>query len=245
MTTMAERMKRYEHAFRSELPRRSYMLLRLDGRAFHSYTRGMKRPFDEDFIDIMNSSARSLCSEITGTRLAYVQSDEISLLVTDFQTHETEPWMGGNLQKIVSLSAAIVSVAFNRQLAADPPAKPPVFDSRVWTMSDPNEVANYFIWRQRDCVKNSITMAAQAYCSHKELDRLNSNERQELLFTKHGINWNDYPAGQKRGRVVVKETYAGPEESIRTRWVAQDAPNFVIEPGGFLGDVIPEMPRLP
>lgn len=242
--TLGERMKRYEHQTRTTLPRRTYTLMRLDGRAFHSYTRDLERPFDHGLVLAMNDTAVALCREIHGTVFAYVQSDEISLLLTDFENHGTEPWMGGVLQKMTSLSASIATAEFNAR-HHDRTQRLAHFDSRVWPITDPNEVMNYFIWRQRDCVKNSITMAAQAVLSHKELDGLNANQRQELLWSKAGINWNNYPDRYKRGGLVRQEEYPGPEDSVRHRWVAEPAPHLNADPAGWLVKNIPHMPALP
>jgi tRNA(His) guanylyltransferase len=211
---LGDRMKRnYEHRTRCYLPRRTYTLLRIDGRAFHSYTRHLQRPYDIDLMADMDQTAKALCEQIAGARLAYVQSDEISLLLNDFDTAQTEAWFDGNLQKMVSLSASIATAAFNyarwgrtcRERDGEAPADLPLahFDSRAFTIPDPIEVENYFIWRQQDASRNSVSMAAHAYLSHGRLQGVGSDEMQELLFQEHGINWNDYPAGFKRGRAVV------------------------------------------
>lgn len=241
--TLADRQKRYEHQTRYVLPKRTYTLVRVDGKAFHSYTKGMARPFDHRLIDAMDNTALRLCREMAGAVLGYVQSDEISVLLTDFAQHGTEPWMGGVLQKITSLSAAIATAEFNRHNVRGDHT-PALFDSRVWTVADPNEVVNYFIWRQRDCVKNSITMAAQTVASHRELFGLNANERQELLFSR-GINWNDYPDGWKRGRVVYKAPGTVLDGVERRRWADAAAPHFKFEADNWLLRQIPRMPALP
>lgn len=245
--TLGERMKLYEHQTRLTLPRRTYTLVRVDGRAFHSFTRGMDRPFDTGLVEDMDATALALCQGMAGSVLAYVQSDEISVLLTDFENHGTEPWMGGVLQKVCSLSASIATATFNMEqiLQKRKPRADAHFDSRVWTITDPNEVVNYFIWRQRDCVKNSITMAAQTVASHNELSGLNSNERQELLF-KRGVNWNDYPDGHKRGRVICKRTYLSADmETTRSEWTTVPAPHFAFDPNNWLVKQIPRMPALP
>ena len=212
---LGDRMKQnYEHRTRFYLPRRTYTIIRVDGKAFHSYTRGLQRPYDLDLMADMDHTAQTLCEQIAGARLAFVQSDEISLLVTDFESIQTEAWFDGNLQKMVSLSASIATAAFNRarliraynegngELPGDLPQAH--FDSRVFTIPDPMEVENYFIWRQQDASRNSVSMAAHAYLSHSRLQGVGNSEMQELLFQEHGINWNDYPAGFKRGRAVVR-----------------------------------------
>src|SRR5262249_28462896 len=149
--------KRYERATRTVLPRRTYTLLRVDGRAFHSYLRDAARPYDLEFMADLDTVAAELCREIPGTVFAYVQSDEISVLTVDFDSTGTQPWFDGEVQKMVSLSAAIATAALN----ARRPGRPATFDARVFTIADPVEVANYFVWRQRDAVRNSIAMAAQ------------------------------------------------------------------------------------
>lgn len=257
-TSLAVRMKAYEHAFRTHLPRRTWTLLRVDGKAFHSYTRGLQRPFDAQFAADMDATAVALCTQMTGAALAYVQSDEISVLLTDFAAMNTEPWMGGTTAKVVSLSAAIATATFNNRRPAPPDsdANLALFDSRVWSMPDPTEVANYFLWRQRDAVKNSISMAASAHFSHQRLHGLTANQRQELLLTDAEVNWNDYPTGFKRGRVIsrvpvegeVTYTHTKTGETItqpvtRNVWTATDAPHFTHDPNGWLRTHIPTLPE--
>jgi tRNA(His) 5'-end guanylyltransferase len=208
---LGDRMKRdYEDRTRFLLPRRTYTLLRLDGKGFHRYTRDCARPYDLDLMADMDATAVALCERIDGARLAFVQSDEISLLLTDFGTVHTAAWFDGSLQKICSLSASLATAHFNRaRLLRLPPdrlfeAEPAYFDSRVWTIPQRAEVANYFIWRQQDATRNSVTMTARAYFSHEAVDNKSGSEMQEMLWQAHGVNRNDLPAGFKRGRVVEK-----------------------------------------
>lgn len=252
-TNLGDRMKRYEHSYRLTFPRRLPVVVRVDGRAFHSYLRGATKPFDTPFIADMGYVAAELCKEISGTVFAYHQSDEISVLVQDWVGEHAEPWFAGELQKIVSLSAAIATAALGERR----PGRP-LFDARAFVLPNTMEVANYFLWRQRDAVRNSVSMAAQAKISHKRLQGVNSNQMQELLFAEHGINWNDYPAECRRGQVAVKEsgerevTYtdrrSGQEcttTAFRSWWEVQPAPRFTAEPDGFLAERIPPMPGLP
>lgn len=253
-TALGDRMKRYEAVTKTVLPRRTYTIVRVDGRAFHSYLRGAAKPYDERFMADMDHVAAALCREISGSVFAYAQSDEISVLAVDFGSAGTEPWFGGEVQKIVSISAATATAALN----ARRPGKLATFDARVFTIADPVEVANYFLWRQRDAVRNSITMAAQAEFSHRRLHGVNGAQMQEMLWSEKGINWNDYPDGCKRGRVVTRETAeelvtwthkrTREEHStmaVRSRWAAQSAPHFTLNPGEFLTSTIPPMPALP
>lgn len=248
-TPLGDRMKRYEAVTKDFLPRRTYTIIRVDGKAFHSYLRGAGKPFDERFMADMDNVTAIMCKEVSGTVFAYTQSDEISLLLQDFASVHTEPWLGGNVQKMASISASLATMALNSLRTGFP-----LFDARVFTIPDPVEVANYFIWRQRDAVRNSISMAAQAHFSHGRLHGKDGNAMQELLWCEEGVNWNDYPDRAKRGGICVKE--AGMEEvtflnrktmeeetvtPIRTRWVPQDAPHFSTRMGSFLSYIIPEV----
>ena len=256
MTTssaLGDRMKGYEDAYRTTLPRRTYTLLRLDGKAFHSYLRGCRRPFDEQFMADMDAVAEALCTEVSGAAFAYTQSDEISLLVTDFASLQTQPWFGGVVAKVLSVSASLATAVLNERR----PGRRALFDARVFTLSDPVEVANYFLWRQRDAVRNSIAMAAQTAFSHKRLHGVSSGGMQELLWSEAGINWNAYPDGCKRGRVTVRTLGERPVEyvdkrtretvqttAVRSWWETDAAPNFAADPGAWLAERIPAMPSL-
>jgi tRNA(His) guanylyltransferase len=216
---LGDRMKsQYENRTRYLLPRRTYAIIRLDGKAFHTFTRGLKRPYDERLINAMNKTAEALCSEIQGSNFAYTQSDEISLLVTDFKKTSTTAWFDYNIQKIASVSAAIATANFNKEFGGD---KTALFDSRVFTIPDRIEVENYFLWRQNDCVRNSISMTAQSLYSSNQLDGKNTSEQQDMCMEK-GVNWNDMPAGFKRGRFIIKEFYEK-DGGTRSRWAAKPA----------------------
>lgn len=227
---LGKRMKeQYEHRTRYMLPRRTYTIIRIDGKAFHTFTRHAQRPFDKTIMDLMDVTTLRLCENIQGVKFAYTQSDEISLLLTDFETIKTNAWFDSNLQKVCSISASVATEAFNRYYLKmqigdflknegslnDSDAQVAFselmsilplahFDSRVFTIPDPIEVSNYFVWRQQDATRNSIQMAAQSLYSHKQLHGKNVNELQEMIFQK-GINWNDYSVREKRGRTVIKD----------------------------------------
>lgn len=252
-TSLGDRMKRHEHAHRTILPRRAYTVIRVDGRAFHSYLRDAHKPYDTQFMADMDHVAQALCAEITGAVFAYTQSDEISVLATDFNSHQTEPWFGGVVAKQVSIAAALATAELNSRR----PGKRALFDARVFTLADPVEVANYFVWRQRDAVRNSVSMAAQAVFSHRELHGVNSGQAQEMLWARHGINWNDYPGGCRRGRVTARQVGERPVEytdrrtnelvqtvAVRSWWETVGAPRFTAEVDGWLAAAIPAMPTL-
>jgi tRNA(His) guanylyltransferase len=257
-------MKGYEAAARMVLPRRTYTIVRVDGRAFHTYLRHADKPFDLSFMAAMDATGVALCQEMTGAVIGYTQSDEISVLLADFGSMHTEPWFGGGVQKMASLAASIATAEFGHQTSCSPnalggqvPQFRATFDARVFTIPQPVEVANYFVWRQRDCVRNSVAMAAQAHFSQQSLHGLSGGQMQELLWSQKGINWNDYPDGIKRGRICRRVTAeedvtythkrTGQEhttQAVRSRWVPQAAPHFTAEPGSFLAGVIPAPPSL-
>lgn len=250
-TSLGDRMKQHEAPWKTTLPRRSAVICRVDGRAFHSHLRNADKPFDMGFIEDMGQVAIALCEEISGAVFAYHQSDEISILVYD-QGSNTEPWFGGEVQKIVSISAAIATAALGERRIGRP-----LFDSRIFTLPNPVEVANYFHWRQRDAVRNSISMAAQAHFPHRRLQGVNSAGMQEMLFTEAGINWNDYPDACKRGQVAVRRSgerevtfthkrtgQAETVKAVRSWWEVEGAPHFTAAADGFLADIIPPIPTL-
>jgi tRNA(His) guanylyltransferase len=249
---LGDRMKaQYENRTRVYLPRRTYTIVRVDGKAFHTYCRGLQRPYDFDLMRDMDRTATALCEAMQGARLAYVQSDEISVLLTDFESTDTEAWFDGNLQKIVSIAASCATAAFN-SFRQGVTSRLAMFDARAFTIPDPVEVENYFVWRQQDATRNSISMAAQAQFGRQQLHGVSGDQMQEMLWREKGINWNDYPAGARRGRAVVRETYTTDvtyvdkrtqEERIaqnvtRSRWVAVDSPIFTKD-RGWLSERIP------
>lgn len=254
-TALGDRMKSYEAVTKAVLPRRTYTVIRVDGRAFHSFLRHADKPFDEAVIVAMDATVAALCNEMSGSVLAYTQSDEISVLLSDFGSPGTEPWFGGMVQKVVSIAASTATVAFNGAYGINYDDATATFDARVFTIPDPVEVANYFLWRQRDCVRNSIAMAAQAHFSHRRLHGVNTDQMQELLWQEKGINWNDYPAGCKRGRVATRKTGERPVAytdrrtnqevntvAMRSWWEIEAAPHFTATMDGWLARVIPIVP---
>lgn len=220
---LGDRMKRqYEDRTRVLLPRRTYTIIRVDGKAFHTFTHHCDKPYDVKLVAAMNEAALALCAGAQGARLAYVQSDEISVLLTDFDKPKTEAWFDGNLQKIVSVSASIATAAFNAWNSDWDVTSKAHFDARAFTIPDPVEVENYFIWRQQDAVRNSIQSTAQSLFSHQRLQGLNSNQLQELMFAETGLNWNDLPTEQKRGRVVRRDLAGTWEVDVNPATFTQD-----------------------
>ena len=213
------------------------IMARLDGKGFSKFTKGLKRPFDERMSNLMMETTRYLVEE-TQANCGYTQSDEISLVFYS-DSPESLVWFDGRIQKMTSILAAKCSVFFNKKLPEYLPEKEdkfPVFDCRVWTVPTLEEGANTLLWREMDATKNSISMAAQEYYSHKELMNKNSKEKQEMLFQKK-INWNDYPRFFKRGsfiqKSVVKKKLAEMTEEelsiLPEKHNARKNPNFEFE----------------
>ena len=222
--SLGDRMKEfYENRTRNFLPRRTYTIIRVDGKAFHSYTRGLVRPFDEKLVNDMDETACYMCKNIQGAKFAFVQSDEISILLTDFEGLTTDAWFDGNIQKMASISASLATAKFNELR----PNKIALFDSRVFTIPSDIEVENYFIWRQQDTTRNSISSVAQSMFSHRELENKNTDQMQEMCFQK-GVNWNYFSAKLKRGRLIVKQDYKK-DGATRTKWVSVEPPIFTQE----------------
>lgn len=246
--SLGDRMKGYENITRTHLIPRSYTFARIDGRAFHSYLRGAKKPFDGGIIQDMNNTAIYLCEKIQNAKLAYVQSDEITVLICDFEAMNTSQFFGGNIQKMASVIASMATAKFNQlrsQKFIDKKSinllgeefKLAEFDCRVWNVPSRWEAVNTLIWRNQDCIRNSVSMVAQNNFSHRELQGKSMSDMHEMLHQK-GINWaTDFSDEEKNGRLIVKEDYVAPitewKDSLianpitkRSRWISKGAWKF-------------------
>ena len=250
---LGNRMKTfYEQIPKTKLMRRCPVICRLDGRSFHTYTRGFKRPFDDVLIKTMQETAKYLCENIQGCQLAYTQSDEISLLLIDYQRFETSAWFDYEIQKMCSISASMATMVFNKIfrdmvgklhikgsleeeyscILYKAAQKGAMFDARVFNIPK-EETCNYFYWRQLDASRNSIQMVGQANFSHRELQHKSCNDIQDMLMTQKGINWNDFPTYQKRGSCVVRNKIVleldGVKETCMLRDSKQGENNWIID----------------
>ncbi len=217
MDEFGDRMKGYENAYRLHLPKRMPVIVRIDGTHFHSYTKGLNKPFDEDLVYAFWETARFLAKEIMGCKLVYHQSDEISLLLTNYDKVTTESWFRNNLQKIVSVSASLATAKFNEIMKEKYPEKPlATFDARAWVLPL-DEVCNYFLWRQQDATKNSVLMVALANFPAKQIQYLKRKQLQEKLLLEKDINWNELPHWQKHGVCITKHYYMK-GDAQRSKW---------------------------
>ena len=227
--SLGDRMKEnYENRAKTYLVRRMPVIIRLDGKAFHTFTRGFKKPYDEVFHDAMNATMQYLCENIQGCKLGYTQSDEITLLLTDYDTLTTDAWFDNNVQKICSVSASMATLKFNKRFeeiayntypfqvinSANAQLvlnyhkainKGAMFDARCFNIPA-EEVTNCFIWRQQDATRNAIQMLGQSNFSHKELQGKSCNDIQDMLMTQKNINFNDMPTEFKRGVCCKKDS---------------------------------------
>lgn len=203
-TSLGARMKGYEMAARLTLPRRMPLIVRVDGKAFHRWTRGLARPFDDRFIRAMNDAALLLCQEIQGAEMAYVQSDEISVLVHNYKRLDTAAWFDNQVQKIVSVAASMASASLTlASMGMFSHSRRAYFDGRAFVLPE-SEVCNAFIWRQQDAARNSVQMLAQSLFSQTELHGKNCDVMQEMIYQRSGQNWGDLSIGKRRGRCIRK-----------------------------------------
>lgn len=215
-TSLGDRMKAYESAQQVHFTRRVPVIIRVDGKAFHSFCRGMDKPFDDRLIRIMEATAKKLVEEVSGCEFAYTQSDEISLLLTDYKTINTQPWFGYRRDKICSVAASIATAWFNKWFFEDFVLnnddrekffyKVATFDARAFSVPR-DDVVNYFVWRQRDMERNSVQMLGRAYFSQNKMMGKSNDEIQDMLFKEHSMNWNEIETHKKRGTCVYKEDY--------------------------------------
>lgn len=230
---LGTRMKTYyENIPKTKLMRRTPVAIRIDGKAFHTFTKGFDRPFDRVLMTTMQETTKYLCENIQGCVFGYTQSDEITLILIDYKRLNSSAWFDYEVQKMCSIAASMATMAFNKifqkyvnryisriayytnNVNMDISDRTDVyriaqqngamFDARCFNIPK-EEVTNLIYWRQLDATRNSIQMVGQANFTHKELQNKNCNDIQNMLLTEKGINWNNYPINCKRGTAVIKE----------------------------------------
>lgn len=236
--SLGDRLKKYESREETNLLDMCPVICRLDGKSFHSFTKGLNRPYDERMSAMMTETAKFLAEE-TNACMAYTQSDEITLTWFSEDT-KSQIWFNGRHSKMVSVLAAMATLKFYQlclEKLPDYAKKNPLFDARVFTVPNTTEGANVFLWREWDATKNSITMAARSVFSDKAIFGKNGSEKQEMLFSK-GITWNNYPAFFKRGTYIQKRTVSKPFTAaeinkLPPKHAARTNPALVIERSAF------------
>ena len=263
---LAKRMKDYEMRDRYFLQKRIPVAIRVDMRAGHTFTRGFKRPFDDIFMKSMQETAKYMCENMGNAKFAYVQSDEITIILVDYDTLETDCWFNYRTDKLCSISASMATMAFNKffennvddyrfrkwdgvskyeegteeyiKTLLKAVEKGAMFDARCFNIPK-EEVTNLIYWRQLDATRNSIQMVGQANFSHKELQNKTCNMIQDMLHEQKGINWNDYPTVCKRGSACIYTEYANMNGSHNSGWIIdKEMPILKGEDRAYVDDLV-------
>jgi tRNA(His) guanylyltransferase len=206
MDELGTRMKEYES---KESGRRFLPMLpvvaRIDGKNFSKFTKGFKRPYDDRMVHLMLNTTIFLV-EKTQALIGYTQSDEISL-VWYSDSYKSQIFFDGRIQKMTSVLASMATSFFNENRAALLPERENTlafFDCRVWQVPNKAEAVNNILWREIDATKNSVSMAARCYYSHKDLHNKGRADMMDMMMEK-GVNWNNYPTYFKRGMYIQKQ----------------------------------------
>ena len=248
---LGDRMKKYEHVTRTYLTPRMPAIIRLDGKAFHTFTRGFQKPFDSILVVSMQNTMKSLCEQIQGCVLGYTQSDEITLVLVDYKKLNSSSWFNYNVQKCVSIAASMTTLIFDKEFCENIHKnanamsrelyikyhtaynKGAMFDARIFSIPK-EEVTNCILWRQNDAIRNSIESVGQANFSHKELYGKSCREIQTILLEQKNIDWNELPIHLQRGSCCIKKEIDG-----RKRWVIdKEIPIFKNENRAYINDLI-------
>lgn len=256
---LGDRMKEYyENVNKTKLVRRTPVIIRIDGKAFHTYTNGLKKPFDKILMSAMKETMKYLCQNIQGCILGYTQSDEITLVLTDYRKLTTCAWFDYEVQKMCSIAASMATLSFNRIFnrlvnefaeiyneawhhseAEEKYMKAlyrcvstgALFDARCFNVPK-EEVTNCVLWRQKDAERNSVNSIAQSLYSHKELQGIKMEDLVAKLETEKGIIWGNYPTDQKRGSCCIK---------VDGKWtIDNDIPRFINEGRDYIERLIEE-----
>lgn len=247
---LGSRMKEfYENRAKTKLLRRTPVIIRIDGKAFHTFTRGFEKPFDLFLVEAMQNTMMYLCESIQGCVIGYTQSDEISLALVDYKNIHSDAWFDNSVEKLCSISASMATLVFNRSFAnaisretskANKTAleinrnmnhiisseRGAIFDSRCFNLPK-EEVTNYFLWRQQDASRNSINSLAQTVFPHKELQGLSTEEVKRKLVDEKGIDWDNYPTLLKKGSCCIKVARQS-GSLLREIWeIDNNIPDFV------------------
>lgn len=270
--SLGDRMKaNYENRNKTYLTRRTAACIRLDGVHWHSFTRGFQRPYDAYLHEAMNETMMYLCQNIMGCKFGYTQSDEITLILTDYDTLQTEAWFNYCVEKMCSVAASMATLAFNRafekatrefrqrvntsecneqeiKLCATYEKALEVgamFDARAFNLPD-EEVVNSLIWRQQDATRNAIQMLGQTHFSAKQLHEKSQSDIQDMLMLQKGINFNNMPIEFKRGVCCVRRHVPidnpGQPAVTRYKWVIDTEIPIFTQDRQYITKALPKRP---
>ena len=233
LTEFDKRMQNYKYTSDQSLMRRTPVIIQIDGMHFHTFTKGLDKPFDEILVQSMRDTTKYLCENIQGCVLAYTQSDEINLLLIDYQELDSQAWFDNRIQKLTSAAASLATLAFNRSFREQVVImehmsihdhgysnqyikkhralnKGATFAACAFNLPQ-DEVTNFFYWRQQDAIRNSIQMVGQANFSHTELQHKSCEDIKQMLRDKSEATggtikpWEDYPLSLQRGTCCIKK----------------------------------------
>lgn len=237
---LGDRMKEYESIPKVRLMRKTPAIIRIDGKAFHSFTRGMVKPFDVILMGAMQRTMLDLCKNVQGCVFGYTQSDEITLVLTDYRTINTDAWFGYVVQKMCSIASSMATTYFNLNFASmvtniatnngqykidtyTPKFNKAMFDARVFSIPK-HEVCNCLIWRQQDAIRNSVQSVAHAYLGHSKSHGKSSEELKKVLMEAKNIEWGSYPVDCQRGACCYKKEVDLGDGRVRHKWLLDNAP---------------------
>ena len=246
------RMKEnYENRAKTSLIRRMPVAIRIDGKAFHTFTRGMKKPFDEILMHTIQNTLLYLCENIQGCVFGYTQSDEITLILVDYKTLTSDAWFDYKVQKLCSVSASMATMAFNKffaknvqneiadyALGSNEPGVPQyfttlknamekgaMFDARCFNIPK-EEVVNLVYWRQQDAIRNSVQMCGQAYFSQTELQGKNQQDIKNMLKEANIMDWDALSPDLQHGvacRELTDEEISTSCYQSSSKWIIDNA----------------------
>lgn len=237
--TLKDKYNYYRNLTDYRLMPNSYVMVMLDGRSFsHKIKKRFKRPFDDDFIRIMNETARYVCKNVSGCKMAYVQSDEINLILHDKGTQE--PFFGNRMCKLISIISSLATSKFNQLYTTYILDKTPCskedaveiiksmqlfeFDCKVWNVPNANDACASILYRQNDCVRNSKEAVAQDKFSANELHKKKTDEQIQMVLEMYGVDWNiDFDEGEKYGRFILPQVVEFSENCKRHKWIIKNA----------------------
>ena len=223
--SLEEKCRYYQFLSDYRLREKSFILVHIDGRSFSKLVKNrFKQPFDDDFIYMMNETAKYLCEKVSGVKFAYVQSDEITLVITDFDEDGNfgEHFFGGRLCKMQSIIASLATSEFSRlytvyALKNDETKRPALevineipliqFDCKCWNVNNANDAFAWVLYRQIDCVRNSKQQTAYTYFSHNQLLGKDADMQIQMVKDEKDIDWNDYDNGKKYGRFILRREF--------------------------------------
>jgi tRNA(His) guanylyltransferase len=234
--SLGDFFKQKEAESGSVLKPKGFYIIRLDGKAFHTFTRGCEKPFDQALSNAMVETTKRLCESIQNVKMGYTQSDEISLVLSDISeaNPHTSLWYNGAIQKIVSVSSSMCTAFFNNAYKSDTLA---FFDSRIFRLESIDEVGKYLLWRQRDAIKNGVTLISLKHYSHKAVNQKNSQDKIEMIEAK-GDNLTNYDLGHRQGfslnRHLIEVPFVNPKTLVsglveRSIWKAEASESFSVE----------------